>query len=92
MSEQQPTSPLPDWVADELKVRAAEEAATLLDRYAAANQNCRGIAQEVGVDHDEDPRWRAAEREAEHLWKQARAAGHTVAEILAAGRPKGGHS
>lgn len=71
----------------------SEQQPTLLDQYAAANQNCRNIAAEVGVKHcDEDPRWRAAEREAEHLWKQARAAGRTVAEILAAGRPRGGHS
>jgi hypothetical protein len=68
-------------------------APTLLDLYTAANQNCRNIAQQVGIKHcDEDPTWRAAEREAEHLWTQAREAGHTVAEILAAGRPTGGHS
>lgn len=91
MSEQ-PTSPLPDWVASELKVRAAEQQPTLLDRYAATNQTCRDIAAEVGAHYDEDPRWRAAEREAERLWTQAREAGHAVAEILAAGRPTGGHS
>jgi hypothetical protein len=88
----QPTSPLPNWVADELRARTAEQQPTVLDRYAAANQNCRNIAAEIGVDYEEHPRWRAAEREAEHLWKQARAAGHAVAEILAAGRPEGGHS
>lgn len=66
---------------------------SLLDRYAAANQKCRDIAAEVGVRNcDENPCWRAAEREAEHLWKQARAAGHSVDEILAVGRAKGGHS
>lgn len=66
---------------------------SLLTQYAAANQRCRDIAAEVGVRHcDENPAWRAAEREAEHLWKQAREAGHTIDEILAAGRARGGHS
>jgi len=60
---------------------------SLLTRYAAASQTCRDIAQQIGPGYDDNTRWRAAEREAEHLWKQARAAGHTVDEILAA-KPK----
>lgn len=57
---------------------------SLLTRYARACQTCRDIAAQVGPGYDEHPQWRAAEREAEDLWKQARAAGHTVAEILTA--------
>jgi len=60
---------------------------SLVDRYAAANQTCRDIAQKVGARNcDENPEWRAAEREAEHLWTQARDAGHTVDELMAASR------
>lgn len=57
-----------------------------LDRYAAASQTCRDVARQVGPGYDEHPDWRAAERTADDLWKQARAAGHTVDEILAAAR------
>lgn len=91
-AQAQPTPGNPAWLDSQLQYRARAES-TLLDQYAAANQACRDIAAQVGVRHcDEDPQWRAAEREAETLWKQARAAGHTVEEILAAGRSKGGHS
>ncbi|MFF3310503.1 hypothetical protein [Streptomyces sp. NPDC002952] len=80
--------------AERLKHRAASQAAdepSLLDQYAAASQRCVDIAQQVGVRHcDEDPQWRAAEREAEAIWKAARAAGYTSAELIAAGKPKGG--
>lgn len=68
------------------------EQPTVLDRYAAANQACRDIAAEIGVDYETHPRWRAAERVAEQLWQQAREAGHTVKTITAAGRVQGGHS
>ncbi|MGW0837514.1 hypothetical protein [Streptomyces prunicolor] len=68
------------------------EQPTILDRYAAANQACRDIAAEVGVDYEEHPRWRAAERHAEQVWQQARAAGHTVKQITSAGRAQGGHT
>lgn len=59
---------------------------SLLDRYAAADQNCRDIATQVGTGYDENPQWRAAERTAEHLWKQALDAGHTADEILTAAK------
>ncbi|MGQ5640785.1 MULTISPECIES: hypothetical protein [unclassified Streptomyces] len=35
---------------------------------------------------DEDPTWRAVEREAEHLWKQAREAGVPAADLIAASK------
>jgi hypothetical protein len=66
-------------------LRTRADTLDLVGRYAAANQRCRDIGQQVGVRHcDEDPQWRAAEREAEALWKQARAAGHTAADLIAA--------
>lgn len=53
-------------------------------RYAAAVQHGRDLAREAGPRYDETPAWRANEREVEDLWKQARAAGHTVDELMAA--------
>lgn len=62
---------------------------SLLDRYAAATQRCRDIAKEIGFrDSDTDPRWRAADRKAEAIWKEALAAGHTADELTAASRAK----
>jgi len=55
-------------------------------RYADASETCRAIARQVGPGYDEHPEWRAAERTANQLWKQARAVGHTVNELLAASR------
>jgi len=67
-----------------------DQPASLLDRYAAATQRCRAIAQEVGHrDCDTHPRWRAADREAEAVWKEALAAGHSAEELTAASRAKG---
>jgi len=66
-------------------LRTQADTLDLVARYAAANQRCRDIGQQIGVRHcDEDPKWRAAEREAEALWKQARAVGHTAAALIAA--------
>jgi len=60
-----------------------------LDAYAQASQNCRDIAQQVGVRNcDDDLNWRAAELVAEARWKDAEAAGHSVDELLKAGRKK----
>ena len=58
-----------------------------LDAYAAASQKCRDIAQEVGVQNcDDSPEWRAAEREAEARFTDAQTVGHSIADILKAGR------
>ncbi|MEU0207376.1 hypothetical protein [Streptomyces canus] len=58
-----------------------------LTAYAEAAQNCRDIAQQVGVrDCDDDPNWRAAEVVANTRYDEARAAGHSVDELLRAGR------
>ena len=60
-----------------------------LDAYAQASQTCRDIAQQVGVRNcDDNPAWRAAERQANTRYDEARAAGHSVDEILKAGRKK----
>lgn len=67
----------------------AERPSPALTAYAQASQNCRDIARQVGVRNcDDDPTWRQAERDAETAWNAAEAAGHTVDEILAAGRPQ----
>jgi hypothetical protein len=58
-----------------------------LTAYAQASQNCRDIAQQVGVQNcDDDLNWRAAELVAEARWNDAQAAGHSIDEILKAGR------
>lgn len=58
-----------------------------LDAYAQAAQNCRDIAAQVGVRNcDDNPAWRAAEREANARYSEARAAGHSTDEVLKAGR------
>ncbi|MEU1273018.1 hypothetical protein [Streptomyces sp. NPDC005799] len=55
--------------------------------YAQAAQNCRDIGQQVGVRNcDNDLNWRAAELVAEARFNDARNAGHSVDEILKAGR------
>lgn len=64
----------------------SEQQPNLVDQYAAANQTCRDIAKQIGPGYDEHPDWRAAERTTEHLWAQARDAGHTVDELMAASR------
>ncbi|MEV1063405.1 hypothetical protein [Streptomyces sp. NPDC050263] len=62
---------------------------SLLERYAAATQRCRDIAKDIGFrDCDTNPRWRAADRQAEAVWKQALAAGHTSEQLTAASRGK----
>ncbi|WP_327403850.1 hypothetical protein OG194_29715 [Streptomyces sp. NBC_01288] len=73
-----------------LRAAADPDQPSLLDRYAAASQRCRQIGQQVGLRRcDEDPEWRAAEREAEALWKIGLAAGHTRDELIAASKPSG---
>jgi hypothetical protein len=63
--------------------------ASLLERYAAATQRCRDIAAEIDWhDCDTHPRWRAADREAEAIWQEALAAGHTREQLTAASRGK----
>lgn len=60
-----------------------------LDAYAQAAQNCRDIAQQVGIRNcDNDLNWRAAELVANTRYDEAIAAGHTVDEALKAGRKK----
>ncbi|MGW1616354.1 hypothetical protein ACWCQZ_44300 [Streptomyces sp. NPDC002285] len=52
-----------------------------------AAQDCRDIAQQVGIRNcDTDPEWRASEYEAEQRYNEARAAGHSVDEVAKAGR------
>lgn len=58
-------------------------------RYAAAVQKGREIAHETGAGYEETPAWRANERIVEGRWKEARAAGHTVAELMEATAVKG---
>ena len=58
-----------------------------LTAYAQAVQNCRDIAQQVGVRNcDDDPDWRAAELVANTRHDEARAAGHSYDELSKAGR------
>lgn len=55
--------------------------------YAQAAQNCRDIAQQVGVRNcDDDLDWRAAELVANARFDEAVAAGHSHDEVLKAGR------
>lgn len=55
--------------------------------YAHAAQDCRDIAAHTGVRNcDTDPERRASEYEAEQRYEEARAAGHTAAGVLRAGR------
>jgi hypothetical protein len=63
------------------------EQPTPVQAYAQAAQSCRDIAQQVGVRNcDDDPGWRAAEQTANARYDEARAAGHSVDELLKAGR------
>lgn len=58
-----------------------------LAAYAQAVQNCRDIAQEVGVRNcDDDLNWRAAELVANTRHDEAIAAGHSYDELSKAGR------
>lgn len=60
----------------------------LIAAWAAANQACRDRAQVVGVrECDDDPEWRRLEQVANDLYKEALDAGHTIAELVEAGRP-----
>lgn len=64
-----------------------EQPSPTLHAYAQAAQTCRDIAQQVGIRNcDDDPDWKAAEWRAEDLADKARAAGHSIDEILKAGR------
>jgi hypothetical protein len=65
----------------------AQQPSPALQAYAQASQSCRDIAAQVGVRNcDDDLNWRAAELVAEARWNDAQAAGHTIDEILKAGR------
>lgn len=65
----------------------SEQQSPEVARYAEAAQTCRDIAQEVGVRNcDNNPNWKAAERRANDLFDKAVSAGHTVDEVLNAGR------
>jgi hypothetical protein len=67
----------------------SEQQNTEVAAYAQAAQNCRDIATEVGVPNcDDSPDWRAAERDANTAYDTAIAAGHSVDEVLKAGRAK----
>ncbi|WP_449342278.1 hypothetical protein, partial [Streptomyces aurantiogriseus] len=67
--------------------QAPQQPTPALDAYAQASQNCRDITQQVGVRNcDDDPNWRAAELVAEARFNEAQAAGHSIDEILKAGR------
>lgn len=58
-----------------------------LAAYGHAAQDCRDIAQQVGIRNcDTDPEWRASEYQAEQRYDDARAAGYSTAEVLKAGR------
>lgn len=60
-----------------------------LATYAQAAQNCRDIAQQVGVRNcDDDLNWRAAELVANARYDEAIAAGHTHAELSAADKTR----
>jgi hypothetical protein len=60
-----------------------------LETYAQAAQNCRDIAQQVGIHNcDNDLNWRAAELVANTRYDEAVAAGHSVDETLKVGRKK----
>jgi hypothetical protein len=71
-----------------LILRTLANTMDVVGRYAAAVQKSRGTARKVGAGYDENPQWRANEREVEALWQQALAAGHSVAELLAATKPQ----
>jgi hypothetical protein len=65
----------------------AQQPSPALAAYAQAAQTCRDIAQQVGIRNcDDDPDWKAAEWRADDLFTKARAAGHSVDEILEAGQ------
>lgn len=62
---------------------------SLITAYVDAVQACREIGTRIGVRHcDDDPDWKAAEWRADHLYDKARAAGHTVEELLAANQAR----
>ncbi|KUN03168.1 hypothetical protein AQI95_24745 [Streptomyces yokosukanensis] len=65
----------------------SEQQSPALQAYAEASQACRDIGARVGVRNcDDDADWTAAERRANDLFVKAEAAGHSVDEILKAGR------
>lgn len=60
-----------------------------ISAFAHAAQDCRDIATQTGIRNcDSDPEWRASEYEAEQRYDEARAAGHSAADVLRAGRPQ----
>lgn len=67
----------------------SEQPTPALDAYAQAAQNCRDIAQQVGIRNcDDDLDWRAAELVANTRYDEAITAGHSADETLKAGRKK----
>ncbi|MET7944261.1 hypothetical protein [Streptomyces sp. NPDC005302] len=68
---------------------AVADTLDLVNRFAAANQTCRDIAQRVGVrECDDSQEWRDAETECNRLWDLAHEGGHSSATLLAAGKAK----
>lgn len=68
---------------------AVADTLDLINRYAASSQLCRDIAQRVGLrECDDSQEWRDAETESNRLWDLAHEAGHSSAELLAAGKAK----
>ncbi|SEC03444.1 MULTISPECIES: hypothetical protein [Streptomyces] len=66
---------------------APQPPSPVLAEYAEATQACRDIAARVGIRNcDNDPDWKAAEWRANDLFDKALAAGHTMDEVLKAGR------
>jgi hypothetical protein len=58
-----------------------------LAAYGHAAQDCRDIAQQVGIRNcDTDPEWRASEYEAEQRYTEARNVGYSATQVLKAGR------
>jgi hypothetical protein len=67
-------------------LRADADSLDLVARYAAANARVRQLGRQIGRDYEENRAWRLAEAEAENLFTRARQAGHSIAELSAAGR------
>ncbi|MFJ8995577.1 hypothetical protein ACIRQH_34880 [Streptomyces sp. NPDC102279] len=58
----------------------------LVAQYAAAMQKQLAIQRRIGKDYDLTAEWRQAQRTCDRIWTEARDAGHTVDELLAASR------
>ncbi|MET7746163.1 hypothetical protein [Streptomyces sp. NPDC005385] len=56
----------------------------LIEQLAAAAQTSRDIATTIGIGYGLNWKWRASERRCDDLWRRARKAGHSDAELSAA--------